>query len=171
MDNNETKQKEPVPGIRYTIAKYVILGLIAVFVAELALSQQRSNIPFEEVSRAVEQSIDPDLMMSSGAKGFQRNYGLSSTDYEGVLLYTSVSGMSADEILLVKVKDRSQLEELTEKIEERRESRINDFSGYAPEEAAVMENAELITKGLYVLFLPYSEADEVKQAFLTAIGD
>ncbi len=167
----DKKNGQQTPGLSYTIAKYVILAITAVFIISLVLSQRKANIAFEEVTAQVEAAIDTDLMRDVGAKGFNRYYGLNSSEYDGVLMYQSTSGMSADEILLVKVKDAEQIEALTEAIESRRESRINDFSGYAPEEAAVMEDAELITAGRYVLFLPYSEAEPVKQAFLTAIGD
>lgn len=170
--NNDTRQVRSTENRNriLTTAKYVILAAIAVFIAGCVYTQHQGNVPLEEVRAAVEQAIDQETMTDAGNKGFTRFYGLNSSDYDGVLLYQSASGMSADEILLVKVKDREQLEPLTESINGRRSARISDFSGYAPEEEAIMEEAELIVKGNYVLFLPYSQADDVKQAFLTALG-
>ncbi|MDO4491010.1 MAG: DUF4358 domain-containing protein [Lachnospiraceae bacterium] len=153
------------------IAKYLILLAMGAYVALTVLVQWQKNLPFDQVGTAVEQAINQETMQNAEIRGFQRFYGLKASEYEGVLLYQSVSGMSAEEILLVKVKDTDQLEPLKEAIEKRREARINDFSGYAPEEAALMENAELMVKGKFVLFLPYSEADQLKKAFFTALGE
>ncbi|MDO4616973.1 MAG: DUF4358 domain-containing protein [Lachnospiraceae bacterium] len=149
----------------------MILAAIAAFVIYLVLSQRQANLPFSDVSAQVEQAIDQELLRDAGTKGLSRYYGLNSSDYEGVLLYQSVSGMSADEVLLIKVKNREQMERVTEAVEARRESRINDFTGYAPEEAAVMEAGELIIRGNFCLFLPCSEAAVIKEAFLQALGD
>ncbi len=155
---------------KLTIIKYIIIAAFAAFIGWCVYSQHVKNIPFETVRSQVEAAIDQETMQEAGNKGFARFYGLNSSDYEGILLYQSTSGMSADEVLLVKAKDREQIEVLTEAVESRRASRINDFSGYAPEEAKTMEDAELIVKGNYMLFLPYPQAEEVKQAFLSAVG-
>lgn len=157
--------------IKYTLAKYLILLAIAGFVVLCVLANKGSTAPFENVRSAVEGVIDPESMRDAGNKGLRRYYKLKETEFDGVLLYQSVSGMSAEEILLLKVKDPSQLEAVKAAIEKRREARINDFAAYAPNEAALLENAELIVKGEYLLYLPYSGADQVKEAFLTALGE
>lgn len=156
---------------KYTAAKYLILLAIAGFVVFSVISNRSSKAPFEDVRAAVEQSIDAQAMRDVGNKGLRRYYKLKETEFDGVLMYQSVSGMSAEEILLLKVKDPTQIETVKESIEKRRETRINDFAAYAPNEAALMEQAELLVKGEYVLFLPYSKADEVKAAFITALGE
>ena len=50
----------------------------------------------------------------------RRYYGLNSADYEGVMLYTAESSMSAQEILLVKTKTTEQAEEVKAAVEQRR---------------------------------------------------
>lgn len=159
------------PGFVYTITKYLIVLVILGFVILMVRSQNIGTAPFEDVQLALEPVIDQETMRNVGGKGFRRNYKLNDADYEGVLMYQSVSGMSAEEILLVKAKNRNQINEIKEAIEKRRASRVNDFSGYAPQEAALMENAELIVQGQYVLFLPSSQASELKQAFLASVGE
>lgn len=158
-------------GMKYTIAKYLTIVLIGIFVAMMILSQKQSGATFEDVRSKVEAAIDHETMIDAGTKGFRRYYKLKEQAYDGVMVYQSLSGISADEVVLVKVKDRDQIEELTKAIEERRESRINDFAGYAPEEEAIMKQAELLVKGNYVLFLPCRNAPEIKEAFLHALGD
>lgn len=165
------KPSAATPGMKYTVAKYVTAVLIGVFVVVMILAQRQPKVPFDQVRQAVEQAIDHETMTDAGIKGFRRHYKLRENDYDGIMVYQSLSGMSAEEVLLVKVRDRSQIEGLTDAIEARRESRMNDFAGYAPEEEALMQQGELLVKGNYVLFLPYRKAAEVKQAFLQALGD
>ncbi len=171
--SSESKKKPGTvtPAQSLTIAKYVIIAAIALFVAFCVYTQHQGNVPFDQVRDAVVQAIDQESMRDAGSRGFVRFYGLNSAEYDGILLYQSTSGMSADEVLLVKLKDRNQLDALLETINSRKEARTSDFSGYAPAEAAIMEEAEILTKGKYVLFLPYSGAADVKQAFLKALGE
>ena len=64
-------------------------------------------------------------MKKAGVQGLKRYYGLNSADYEGVMLYTAESSMSAQEILLVKTKTTEQAEEVKAAVEQRRANRRN----------------------------------------------
>ena len=47
--------------------------------------------------------------------------------------------MSAEEVLLVKVNRDSQVQEVVDAINERIDSRISDFEGYAPDEVKLLD--------------------------------
>ena len=91
------------PGIAY-IMKYVVFVLIIGFVVLLMLFMSGSNKPFEEVSKSVEDSLDTEALTVQDTAVFKRNFGLNAADYTGVLYYSSGANMSAEELLLVKVK-------------------------------------------------------------------
>lgn len=162
--SNESKTKETSP-VTFTIAKYLILLAIIGFVALTIRSKHQTSAPFEQVSTAVENAINKATMHDVGRKAFRRYYNLNEAEFEGILLYQSVSGMSADEILLVKVNSQEQAEQVRAAVESRRQARINDFGTYAPEESQTMENALILVEGEYVLFAATDQQDDIKKAF------
>ena len=114
------------------VIKYALVAVIVVYVALLLIFTSGSTKSFAAVEKKVEASLDTKAMKKAGVQGLKRYYGLNSADYEGVMLYTAESSMSAQEILLVKTKTTEQAEEVKAAVEQRRANRRNDFDGYAP---------------------------------------
>ena len=146
------------PGIAY-IMKYVVFVLIIGFVVLLMLFMSGSNKPFEEVSKSVEDSLDTEALTVQDAALFKRNFGLNAADYTGVMYYSSGANMSAEEVLLVKVKRDSQVQEVVDAIDERIQSRINDFEGYAPDEVKLLQDAGQSVRGTYIFYACSPDAD------------
>ena len=133
------------PGIAY-IMKYVVFVLIIGFVVLLMLFMSGSNKPFEKVSGSVD-------------------FGLNAADYTGVMYYSSGANMSAEEVLLVKVKRDSQVQEVVDAIDERIQSRINDFEGYAPDEVKLLQDAGQSVRGSYIFYACSPDADRYLSIF------
>ena len=146
------------PGIAY-IMKYVLFVLIIGFVVLLMLFMSGSNKPFEEVSGSVEDSLDKEALTVQDAALVKRNFGLNAADYTGVMYYSSGANMSAEEVLLVKVKRESQVQEVVDAIDERIQSRINDFEGYAPDEVKLLQDARQSVRGTYIFYACSPDAD------------
>lgn len=147
------------------IMKYVIFGLIIGFVVLLMLYMSGSNKPFQDVEKAVEKSLDKKELSRQKASGFKRNFGLNAADYAGVMYYSSGASMSADEVLIVKVKSNSQVQEITAAIENRLSSRISDFEGYAPEEVKLLEDAKQSVRGKYIFYAVSEDAERYMSVF------
>ena len=152
------------PGIAY-IMKYVVFVLIIGFVVLLMLFMSGSNKPFEEVSGSVEDSLDKEALTVQDAALVKRNFGLNAADYTGVMYYSSGANMSAEEVLLVKVKRESQVQEVVDAIDERIQSRINDFEGYAPDEVKLLQDARQSVRGTYIFYVCSPDADRYLSVF------
>ena len=116
------------------IMKYVVFLFIIVFVVVLMMYTSGSSKSFDEVRQSVEAALDTESLTEQEASVFKRNFGLNAADYTGVMYYSTGANISAEEILLIKVRSEDQIQEVTNAIDERVESRINDFEGYAPDE-------------------------------------
>ena len=152
------------PGIAY-IMKYVVFVLIIGFVVLLMLFMSGSNKPFEEVSGSVEDSLDKEALTVQDAALVKRNFGLNAADYTGVMYYSSGANMSAEEVLLVKVKRESQVQEVVDAIDERIQSRINDFEGYAPDEVKLLQDARQSVRGTSIFYACSPDADRYLSVF------
>lgn len=147
------------------IMKFVVFALIIGFVVLLMLFASGSNKPFEEVSKSVEDSLDTEALTAQDAAMFKRNFGLNAADYAGVLYYSSGASMSAEEVLLVKVNRDSQVQEVVDAINERIDSRISDFEGYAPDEVKLLEDARQSVRGTYIFYVCSPDADKYLSVF------
>ena len=151
------------------VMKYVILVLTIAFVAVLMIYASGSSRPFKEVEDAVSGSLDKSNLTLQDGAAFKREFGLSEADYAGVMYYASEFSISAEEVLVVLVKDESQVQEVTEAINKQVEARKNDFDGYAPEEVKLLEDAKQSVRGRYIFSAAAPKAEEYLEAFSNSL--
>lgn len=151
------------------VMKYVVLVLTIAFVVVLMIYASGSSRPFEEVEDAVSRSLDKSNLTLQDGAAFKREFGLSEADYAGVMYYASEFSISAEEVLVVLVKDESQVQEVTEAIDKQVEARKNDFDGYAPEEVKLLEDAKQSVRGRYIFFAAAPKAEEYLEAFSSSL--
>jgi len=147
------------------VIKYALVAVIVVYVALLLIFTSGSTKSFAAVEKKVEASLDTKAMKKAGVQGLKRYYGLNSADYEGVMLYTAESSMSAQEILLVKTKTTEQAEEVKAAVEQRRANRRNDFDGYAPDQVQLLDEAQISVRGKCVFYAVSPKAETYKSVF------
>jgi hypothetical protein len=151
------------------VMKYVVLVLTIAFVVVLMIYASGSSRPFKEVEDAVSRSLDKSNLTLQDGAAFKREFGLSEADYAGVMYYASEFSISAEEVLVVLVKDESQVQEVTEAIDKQVEARKNDFDGYAPEEVKLLEDAKQSVRGRYIFFAAAPKAEEYLEAFSSSL--
>ena len=123
----------------------------------------------EEIENSMIEKIKFEKMEKGDSKSLKRFYKLNANDYEGAILYTPKSTMDVNEVLIVKVKDKSQIESLEDSIDSRINYQLQSFSGYGPQQCALVDDYELKTKGDFVFFAISENANEIKEAFLDSI--
>lgn len=128
-----------------------------------------NNKSVNEIETSVKQEINLEKMEKGDTKSLKRFYKLNTNDYDGVILYTPKSTMDVNEVLIVKVKDKSQIESLENSIDSRINYQLQSFSGYGPKQCALVNDYELKTKGNFVFFAVSENAEEIKNAFLDSI--
>ncbi len=148
------------------------VGLVVALVVVIVLTQvgkADSDTSIEEVGSAVVSEISMDDMEESTNRMFKKFYGLTASDYDGVILYAPASYMDVDELLIVRLKDDSQADEVTEAIETRLETQKNSFEGYGVEQTALLDKAVLDVQGNYILYVVGDDAAKADQAFRSSL--
>jgi len=123
----------------------------------------------DKIETEMKQEVKFDKMKKGDSKSLKRFYKLNANDYDGVILYTPQSTMDVNEVLIVKVKDESQIQSLEDSIDSRVNYQLESFSGYGPEQCALVDNYELKSKGNFVFFAISENAQEIKEVFLDSI--
>ena len=152
------------PGVA-GIMKYIVFVLIIAFVVVLMLYNSGSSKPYEEVRQSLEAALDKESLTEQDQTALRRNFNLNAADYAGVMYYSTGANISAEEVLLVKVKNDSQVQEVVDAINERIDSRISDFEGYAPDEVKLLEDARQSVRGTYIFYACSPDADKYLSVF------
>lgn len=83
----------------------------------------------------------------------------------------AAGGASAQEVAVFQLTDASQTEATAELLETYLQNRIGSFTGYLPEEAALLENAQVEARGVYVALLACEDVEGARDAFSRCFTD
>lgn len=145
--------------------RIVMVLLLIGFIISLQSGDKVSDADINDVAQAVIAQLDMSAMQESPHRNFKKFYGLNATDYEGVVLYSPVTNMDAEELLIVKLKDTSQAEAVETAINKRLETQKNSFEGYGIEQYDLLEKHVLDVRGNYILYVVHTDAAKADQAF------
>lgn|SRR5699024_8488216 len=146
-----------------------MVAALLIFFIVFQVGNKSSNASLESVSENVVGTLDLEGMQESNNRMFQKFYGLDAEDYEGVTLYSPASNMDAQELLIVKLKDTSQAEAVTEAINSRLETQMNSFEGYGIEQYAMLEDHVLDVQGNFILYVVHPNAGSADEAFRNSL--
>ena len=152
-----------------TILRIAMVAALLIFVIVLQAGNKSSNASLESVTEKVLAAVDQEGMQESNNRMFQKFYGLEAEDYEGVTLYSPASNMDAQELLIIKLKDNSQAEAVTEAINARLETQMNSFEGYGIEQYAMLEDHILDVQGNFILYVVNPNAQAADEAFRNSL--
>ena len=150
---------------RWSAAVAAVISLIWMFGGNTV-----SNADPAEVAEAVVETIDMENMLEADNQLIKRFYGLDPSSFEGCILYYPTTNMMAEEVLIVKLKDMSQQEQVRTAIEKRIETQKTTFEGYGVEQFELLTNNAVVeVRGNFVLFVVNANSAEAQKAFLKAI--
>lgn len=146
-------------------AKLLLLAVLAVLLWGI-LHADPQQADFSVLREQAEQAMDTTGMRQADAQLLRRLYGLNGGELAGWALWTSEDNMAVEELLLAECVSEAQAEQVREALEARRNTQIQNFEGYGPEQVRLLEDSIVEVRGVYVLFVVSEQAREVKDAFL-----
>jgi len=157
-------------GVVFEIIRWLAVIILVAALASFSDTDKISNADFDKVCSSVVNEVDLSYMQEGSASTFKRLYSLDSSDYEEVKLYWPLSNMDADEILIIKLRDVSQQEEIKQAVENRLETQKKSFDGYGVEQYALLtDNSILDIQGNYILFIVSKDCVSAEKAFRNAL--
>ena len=149
----------------WKFVKWLLIVVLAVFLISGRLSSRISSTDFASMSKAVSEAVDLTPMQLADNQMLKRLYGLDGSLFDGVMLYYPTTNMGAEELLLVKMKDASQADEVRAAMEGRLATQKKSFDGYGAAQTAMLEKSIIDVRGNYALFISAEDPARVRQAF------
>ena len=122
--------------------------------------------------RTAMEAADPDLPemlnASSAEKDAEDKFSnISDMDYKKVDSYFvsySSDGHKADEIVVIAVKDKADVDEAKESLTKHQQDRYNLLQSYEPKQVSRIQDGLVFTKGQYAVLIITSHNDDVRKA-------
>lgn len=156
------------------LSEIIIIIFTLFFVVSVYSSTERvSDVSCDDVAKAVlgEETAAPDRSIAGTKLEFERTFGISASDYDGVVYFKPESGMDVTEIIIAKSASADARERLENAIEDHLSQRRDVFQGYAPEQYALLMKAKAVESEGFVFCAAGDGADKMYDMFYKAVRD
>lgn len=150
---------------------FVVLSVVLMIVFVVLLVRQNFQSPktAAEVYSSVSKSIKTDKLKEKKKSELKNTFGLSADDFDSFEFYATDSVMEVEKILVLKVKDMSQTEDVVNTLSNWAEDQIQLFAGYAEEQAELLKDYVLESRGGIIFFAVTDDSGAAISAFQSAV--
>ena len=150
--------------------KILIIGIILVVIIVLGINfvftnkDENLQIDMQKLSEElINSQIFEDDLSQVDKDTIIKKYNFTSEKIKDIISYVG-TGATAEEILILEMIDKNDIEETEKIIETKIEERKADFQNYLPKEVFKLENYNLDNKGNYIILCisnDYSKAKDI----------
>ena len=144
----------------------IIVAIIAIVVLAIMLVKNNNKtiqINIEDLASKILQSgAFADELIKVDSEMIMSDYNFTADEVEEFVSYQG-SGATSEEIVILKVKDKSNLNSIKDKINARIEERKEDFQSYLPKEVGKIDSSILRGEGNYIIFCVSNDSSKVNQ--------
>ena len=151
------------------IVLFVIILIVIIFAVKMIPKEQNINMNIQEVAKELSSApIYEDNLSEIDKDSIIKKYNFNEQKIKNIVSYVG-TGATAEEILIIELLDKKDIEETKQIIETKIDERKLDFQNYLPKEVSKLENYYLISKGNYIILCisnNYNKADEIIMKYM-----
>lgn len=117
----------------------------------------------------ISSQIFEDDLNSIDRESIIKKYDFDSQKIKNINSYVG-TGATAEEILIIELFDKNDIEEIEKIIETKIEERKENFQNYLPEEVFKLENYYLESKGNYIILCISNDYDKAEEIIVKNIN-
>lgn len=154
----------------FTLLRWLTVTLAAAILFGMCARVADSTAQMSDVLNAVTAQMNSENLQPAESNMVRRLYGLDPSAYADCVLYYPKTNMDAEELLLVRLQDNAQQDDVLAAIEARLSAQKSSFEGYGVEQTDLLTNhAVTEVRGNYILFVVCENATQVRSAFIDAL--
>lgn len=156
--------------IIFEVLRWIAAAAGVIYLVVLLGGDPVSSAAFADVAEKVVAEVDTTNMLKAENQMVRRLYGLDPGAYEGCALYYPASNMDAEELLIVKLKDTQQQDEVVSAVQTRVQTQKDAFEGYGVDQFDLLSNFCVVEiKGNFALFVVSKDCEAARTAFREAL--
>lgn len=157
-----------MPANRYAAVKWALLALLLIYAILVVGANASRNVDFAVIDAAMAQAPGLDGLKKLDENAFQERFDAAPEGLEGWLLYGADEIMNVNELLVAK-GDEASLQRLEDLARGRVERQLSVFRSYGTNQAQLLDDAILLTRGSYFIYAVGDDAHLWQDALLAAI--
>lgn len=172
MENREEIKPENLQtseGPAPLVGKIIFVAVLIIFLALVYSMQDADDVSLSQIDNALQEQTDISDMQKCTDRQLMQFIGLDASSYDSYIYYKSKAALGADELLIVKAKNKSDLDGVQDAVETRIDNQIKTFEGYGPEQVAMLKNAVIEKRGNYLFYCTADNPQEYEEVFKNAI--
>ena len=155
--------------IVYRIIKVILVVIMGIWLFDRLSGTKVSKTSFTKMQSIMVKHVNTKQTKVGNKQIIRRLYGLDPSNYEGIMLYYPSSTMSANELLVVKLKSVKDEQSVVDLIKARRQSQKNAFKGYGAAQTKLLNDSLIEVRGNYILYVVDENASSIRDAFVKAL--
>ncbi len=150
--------------------KQLVIGFLCLVIGMSAVACGDQNSGDDLTAQQIADSMltqrndEENPMDALTQKQIEMIYSITEDMVSDSAVYAGENSMKCDE-LAVFVPVEGQEDHVLQLVEDHLDTQRNSFAGYAPEEAAILENASVKQKGKFVVYVAGSDAEKMMENF------
>lgn len=172
MKHSENKHKKVQLNILYIppmIVRSLLVLALVFFLWAIYSSSRASDVSMESIREAMIQNTDIQEMEECGDRKLLQFLNLNYQEYDSYLYWKSKESLGVDEVLVVKVREASDLDGVKDAAEARVKSQERIFESYGPDQMKLLGNAVIETRGKYLFYCVSEQATKYEEVFRDAV--
>ena len=156
------------------LSEIIIIIFTLFFVVSVYSSTERiSDVSCDDAAKAVlgEDMRAPDRSVAGTKLEFERTFGVTASDYDGIIYFKPESGMDVTEIIIAKSSSQEARDKLVKAIDDHLSQRRDVFQGYAPDQYALLMKAKAVESEGFVFCAVGDDTDKMYDLFYKAVRD
>lgn len=147
----------------------VIILAVVMMVTVTACSSEPKNPDVNDIMSKVRSEIEFPDMADIDIKDISLHYTIDKDQVEQMVCVLAGSGVTADEVLILKMKDGFKADEVKKSLETRKKLQSDLFEPYNPDEMPKINSAVTEISGNYVFFAITNDNSKAKKIFNEAL--
>ncbi|MEG0370721.1 MAG: DUF4358 domain-containing protein [Clostridium sp.] len=128
-------------------------------------SKDGENPPVADIEKKIGAATQLKYLEKVNEETLNALYGISKDEVSEYIGYYSPMNVKADEIIVIKAKDKKDMPALKEKIQKRVKMQDDAFKRYLPEVYDLIQNHVIKENGKYIIMTISPDAEAIAKAF------
>lgn len=149
---------------------FVVLCLLG-FIVYVNSRESYRDISVDALIQEIDDKVDFDKFEKYENAEIKQIWGINPNEYDSVAYYGHHSVMECDKILIIRLKDKSQSENILNIIEKKNSSDKDLFKNYAPEQYKILSDSVIKQVDMYVFYIVDPDVKNIESQIMKTITE
>ena len=151
------------------IIKVAFICVLIAFLGIVYVMNDADNVPMDKINDELVGKTDIEELKKCNTRELLEFIGLDYSKYDEVLYYKSRVALDVTELMIIKAKDKNDLNGVEDAVERRISSQINTYQDYGPEQVNQLKNAVITKRGKYLFYCVAADPEKYEEVFKNAV--